>query len=97
MRPTWKRSFMPTLRRNTNVFARALGRPMVTDWLRERNVEGTVQIDDLCWPDTAWRICARTLLWDVGRVQLDGLQSRRSRMRPHRQARREPARVAPHL
>jgi hypothetical protein len=66
---------MPTLRRNTNLFARALGRPMVTDWLRERNLDGTVQIRDLLLGGLHLENFRARLLWDVGRVQVEGIQA----------------------
>ena len=66
---------MPTLRRNTNLFARALGRPMVTDWLRQRNLDGSVQIDDFLIAGAHLENLRARLLWDVARVQLEGLQA----------------------
>ena len=67
---------LPTLRRNTNLIARALGRPMVTDWLRERNVDGTVQIDEFLVAGDHLESFRARLLWDVARVQLEGMQAR---------------------
>jgi hypothetical protein len=67
---------MPTLRRSTNLFARALGRPMVTDWLRQRNMDGTVQIDDLIVAGDHLENFRARVLWDVARVQLEGIQAR---------------------
>jgi hypothetical protein len=67
---------MPTLRRNTNLFARALGRPMVTDWLRQRNLDGTVQIDDLLLAGAHLQNFRARLLWDVARVQLEAIQAK---------------------
>ena len=67
--------FLPTLRRTTNLFARALGRPMVTDWLRQRNVDGTVQVDELILAGQSVENFRARVLWDVGRVQLDNLQA----------------------
>lgn len=66
---------MPTLRRSTNLLARALGRPMVTDWLRERNLDGTVQIADLLLAGEHLENFRARVLWDVARVQLDGIQA----------------------
>ena len=66
---------MPTLRRSTNLFARALGRPMVTDWLRQRNLEGTVQIRDLLLGGIHFENFRARLLWDVARVQLESIQA----------------------
>ena len=67
---------MPTLRRSTNLFARALGRAMVTDWLRERSIDGTVQVDDLTLAGAHLENFRARLLWDVARVQLENLQAK---------------------
>jgi hypothetical protein len=67
---------MPTLRRNTNLIARALGRPMVTDWLRQRNLDGTLQIDDLLLAGAHLETFRARLLWDVARVQLEAIQAK---------------------
>ena len=37
--------FMPTLERSSGLIARALGRASLPDWLKQRGVDGTVQID----------------------------------------------------
>jgi hypothetical protein len=66
---------MPTLRRSTNLIARALGRPMVTDWLRQRNLEGTVQINDLLLGGYHLEKFRARVLWDVARVQLEGIRA----------------------
>jgi hypothetical protein len=66
---------MPTLRRSTNLFARALGRPMVTDWLRQRNLDGTLQIRDLLLGGVHFENFRARLLWDVARVQLESIQA----------------------
>jgi len=70
---------MPTLRRSRNLIARALGSQLVPDWLREREVEGTLQIDDLLL--AGWRLenVRARLLWDVARVQLEGIEARLDR------------------
>ena len=67
---------MPTLRRSTNLIARTLGRAMVTDWLRQRSVDGTVQIDDFVLAGAHLEGFRTRLLWDEARVQLDGLQAK---------------------
>ena len=67
---------LPTLRRNTNLIARALGRPMVTDWLRERNLDGTVQIGDLVLGGSHLENFRTRILWDVARVQLEAIQAK---------------------
>jgi hypothetical protein len=68
-------ALMPTLRRNTNLIARTLGRPMLTDWMRERNVDGSVQVDELLIAGQRIENLRGRLIWDVGRVQLDRLQA----------------------
>src|SRR5262249_14079547 len=79
--PAWdaadlEAELMPTLRRNTNLIARTLGRPMVTDWLRERSVEGVIQIDDLTMAGAHLEDFRARMLWDVARVQLEAMQAR---------------------
>jgi len=66
---------MPTLRRSTSLIARTLGRPMVTDWLRQRNVDGTVEIDELTLGGQSLENVRARMLWDVGRVEFDDLQA----------------------
>jgi hypothetical protein len=66
---------MPTLRRSTNLIARALGRPMVTDWLRQRNLDGTVQIDDFLLAGAHLENFRARVLWDVARVQVESIQA----------------------
>ncbi|MDE3166413.1 MAG: hypothetical protein KGN36_11465, partial [Acidobacteriota bacterium] len=63
--------FLPTLRRNTNLIARTLGRPMVTDWLRQRRIDGTVQLGALLLAGARLEKVRTRVLWDVGRVQLE--------------------------
>jgi hypothetical protein len=70
---------MPTLRRSTNLFARALGRPMVTDWLKQRDVEGTLEIDDLALGGAHLENLRARVVWDVARVQLEGIQAKLDR------------------
>jgi hypothetical protein len=66
---------MPTLRRSTNLIARTLGRPMVTEWLRQRNLDGTVEIDDLLLGGVHLEKFRARVLWDVARVQLDAIHA----------------------
>ena len=70
---------MPTLRRSTNLIARALGRPMVTDWLRQRNLDATVQVDDFLVAGAHLENFRTRVLWDVARVQLEGIQAQLDR------------------
>ena len=67
---------MPTLRRSNNLLSSALGQALVTDWLKERQVDGTLQIDTLFLAGARLDNVRTHLLWEVTRVQLDGLQAR---------------------
>ena len=88
---------MPTLRRSTNLIARALGRPMVTDWLRAAQSR---------WHGADRRSSARRRApGKLPRAPAVGRGARavgrhpgeaRSR-RPHRQAGRQSARLAAEL
>jgi hypothetical protein len=64
----------PTLRR-AGLLARALGRVPAPAWLKERSVEGSVQIDDLAIAGSHWQNVRARLLWDVTRVEFDGIQA----------------------
>src|SRR5262249_46299195 len=67
---------MPTLRRSGNLFERTLGRPMVTDWRRQRSLDGTVQIEDLALAGAHRENVRGHVLWDVARVQVEGIQAK---------------------
>jgi hypothetical protein len=67
---------MPTLRRTTGLIARALGRSTVPAWLRQRAVDGTVQIDALILAGVRLQNFRARLLWDVARAELDSVQAR---------------------
>ena len=72
--------WMPTLRRNSGLLARALGRTNLPDWLKQRAVDGTIQVDDSADCRRAPAECVRAhVLWDVARVQLEDLQARLDR------------------
>ena len=71
--------FMPTLSRSTSLIARALGRAPVPVWLTERAVDGTVQIDDLLLAGCHLENVRARLLWDVARVEFDGIQAKLDR------------------
>jgi hypothetical protein len=71
-----ERELMPTLRRNPGLIARALGRSSVPDWLRDRGVEGSLQIGDLVLDGSHLAGVRANFRWDVARVDLDGLQAR---------------------
>jgi hypothetical protein len=67
---------MPTLRRSTNLIERALGRPMVTEWLRRRSLDGAVQIEDLTVAGAHLENFRGHVVWDVARVQVDAIQAK---------------------
>ena len=69
----------PTLRRSSSLIARALGRSMVPDWLKQRNVDGTFEIGDLLLAGSHLEGVRARLLWDVARVELDGIQAKLGR------------------
>jgi hypothetical protein len=71
--------WMPTLRRNPGIIARALGRSSLPDWLRDRAVDGTVQVDILDVAGAHLENVRAHLLWDAARAQLDILQARLDR------------------
>ena len=66
---------MPTLRRGS-LLERALGRSTVPDWLRGRDLDGTVQIGSLQIGDFELRNFRARILWDATRVELDGLAAK---------------------
>ena len=66
----------PTLRRSGGLIARALGRAAVPAWLKQRQVEGVLQVDDLLLGGSHLENLRALLLWDVTRLDLDGLQGR---------------------
>jgi hypothetical protein len=70
---------MPTLRRSTSLLARAFGRSSLPDWLRERKLEGTVQIGELELAGSHLQNVKARLLWDASHVELAGLQARMGR------------------
>jgi hypothetical protein len=71
--------WMPTLRRSNGIIARALGRSSLPDWLKQREVDGAIQIDDLLIAGAHIGNLRAHLLWDVTRVQLDILQAKLDR------------------
>jgi len=70
LRPTFFRS---------GIIARALGRTSVPDWLKQREVDGNIQVDDLLLAGAHLDNVRARLLWDVTRVELEGLQARLDR------------------
>jgi hypothetical protein len=71
--------WMPTLRRNPGLLARALGRSNLPDWLKQRAVDGVIQVDDFSIAGAHLQNVRAHLLWDVTRVQFEGLQARLDR------------------
>ncbi|MGO9262770.1 MAG: hypothetical protein ACLQU1_41805 [Bryobacteraceae bacterium] len=68
----------PTLVRG-GLIARALGRTRLPDWLKQWNMDGSIQIDDLTLAGSHLTGVRAHVLWDAGRVELDGLQARMDR------------------
>jgi hypothetical protein len=68
-------AFMPTLRRNTSLIARALRRAALPDWLRGRSAEGAVSVDDLTLAGSHFAHVRGHLIWDEARLEFDGLQA----------------------
>ncbi len=67
--------FQPTLRRDSGIIARALGRSTIPDWLRQRNAEGTLTIDSLDVAGARVEGLKSRLAWDVANVELTNLQA----------------------
>ena len=70
---------MPTLRRSTSLFARAFSRSTLPAWLRERKLDGSVQIGELELADSHLNNVRARLTWDVARVEFAGLEARLDR------------------
>jgi hypothetical protein len=70
---------MPTLRHNSGLIARALGRNTLPDWLKERAIDGTVQIGELRVSGLDVQNVRARLLWDSARVEFDNLQAKLDR------------------
>jgi hypothetical protein len=68
----------PTLVRG-GLIARALGRTRLPEWLKQWNMDGSIQIDDLTLAGSHLTGVRAHVLWDAGRVELDGLQARLDR------------------
>jgi hypothetical protein len=67
---------MPTLRRGSSLLARALGRSNIPDWLRQRRLEGSVQIADIEFPGTHLENFRARMVWDVNEFDLAGIDAR---------------------
>ncbi|HYW42054.1 MAG TPA: hypothetical protein VE959_04305 [Bryobacteraceae bacterium] len=70
---------LPTIERSSGLIARALGRTAIPDWLKERAMDGTLQIDDLLLAGLHLENVRARLVWDAARVELDGLQAKLDR------------------
>jgi hypothetical protein len=66
---------LPTLRRSTSLIARALGRASVPAWIKDRAVEGSLQIDDFAVAGAHLEGVKAKLVWDVTRIDLDPFQA----------------------
>ncbi len=65
---------MPTLRR-AGLLASALGRAAAPPWLRQRSLDGSIEIDDFVLAGTHFGNVKARLVWDGARVTLQGLQA----------------------
>ena len=65
----------PVLRRNPGLLARAFGRTRLPGYMRQLNLEGSLQIDDLQLADSHLANVRARLLWDVTRIDLIALQA----------------------
>ena len=79
------------------LIARALGRTRLPAWLKQWNVDGSIQIDDLTLAGSHLQAVRAHVLWDGGRVELDGLQARLDQRRGERPPGGEFARRYPQL
>jgi hypothetical protein len=70
---------MPTQQRSPGLIDRALGRATLPEWLSDRQVEGSIDIDDLLLAGSHLQNVRARLLWDVARVELDSLQAKLDR------------------
>jgi hypothetical protein len=68
--------WMPTLRRNPGLLARALGRTSLPDWLKQRAADGIIQVDDLAVAGAHLSNVRAHVLWDAPRVQFEDFQAR---------------------
>ncbi|MGB7761962.1 MAG: hypothetical protein WBL61_19160 [Bryobacteraceae bacterium] len=64
---------LPALRRGSSLLERALGRTTLPDWLKARQVEGTLQIDRLELAGARLDGVRAHLEWDAGRVEFANL------------------------
>jgi hypothetical protein len=67
--------FLPALRRNTSLLARALRRAALPDWLKQRSADGIIAVNDLTLAGTHFEHVRGHLIWDEAHLELDGLQA----------------------
>jgi hypothetical protein len=68
---------MPALRRQQSIFARLRLRPApLPEWLRERRIEGTVQIDNLDVDGQTWQVDKSRLTWNAAALTLSDIAAR---------------------
>lgn len=65
----------PLLRRSPGLIARALGRSTVPEFLRQLDMDGSLQIDDLQIADAHLQNLRGRLNWNITRVEVAGLQA----------------------
>jgi hypothetical protein len=70
-----ERQMLPALRRSGGLIARALGRAAIPDWLRTRNVEGTLQVGVLQLGGERIENLRGQLVWDVARAELGSIRA----------------------
>ncbi|MBZ5625654.1 MAG: AsmA family protein [Acidobacteriia bacterium] len=70
---------LPTLRRSAGLLERALGRATLPDWLADRQLDGSVQIDELLLGGSHLQNLRARLVWDVAHVELDAIQAKLDR------------------
>jgi hypothetical protein len=67
---------LPALRRGSSLLARALGRTTLPDWLKARQVEGSLQIDRLTLAGARLDGVRAHLEWNAGRVEFVNLEAK---------------------
>jgi hypothetical protein len=70
------RELAPTLRHVPGLIARAFGRTALPDWLRQRALEGTVEIGRLNLAGVTLAGVRARLVWNASRVALDNLTAK---------------------
>ncbi len=69
-------ALLPTLKRSSSLLARALGRASLPGWLKDRAVEGTIQIGDLAVGEAHLEGVRAHMVWDLARVEFDSISAR---------------------